>query len=119
MVNVVMLNYTYQIGVLELSSKILLVAIFLLAPYSKQLVGFLVEGRSALLDEGIFEPRNRMTMVIIKCMTLLFLFTSFFLTSTRSYSLYVRIGNVRKTAEYSMVKEHIYNGDTLGLMKTD
>jgi len=119
MVNVAMLNYTYQVGVLELSSKILLVAMFLLAPYSKELLGFFIGGRSASLDDGGFEPRNRMTKLIVKGLTLVFLVTSYYLTTSSSYARYSRLSKASRSAEYSLVKEHIANGDTLGLVVTD
>jgi hypothetical protein len=119
MVNVVMLNYTYQIGVLELSSKVLLVAMFLLAPYSRQLLGFFIGGWHSALNDGAFEPRNRSREIIVKGLTLLFLITSYFLTANFSYSAYSRLNKVRASAEYSLVKEHIADGDTLGYVRTD
>jgi hypothetical protein len=119
MVNVVMLNYAYQIGVLELSSKVLLVAMFLLAPYSRELLGFFIGGRLAILNIDWFEPRNATTKLIVKGVTLLFLITSYFLTTSFSRAAYTRVSNVRKSAQYSLVTRHIAGGDTLGLVKTD
>ena len=119
MVNVIMVNYTYQVGVLMTSFYILLVSLFLLAPYSRQLYRFFFTRQWVTLQQELYKPAKNSKTILFFTATLLFTGISFLLTFQASYNLYNRFENTNRTRQYSLVKNFVVNSDTLALNAAD
>ncbi|MDP4261759.1 MAG: hypothetical protein Q8941_04450 [Bacteroidota bacterium] len=119
MINVIMLNYTYQIGVLVMSAYILLIAFFLLAPGLKQLVRFFLIQQPAVLQQNEYVPGKNVATILLKTLALLFIGTSFTLNILFAYNRYTKTENINRSREYSLVKNYIVNSDTLKLIEND
>jgi len=119
MINVIMLNYTYQVGVLILSFYILLVILFLLAPYARQLSRFFFTKEPATLSQQIYVPAKNYKTKLFRIIAFLLL-TCSLLTNTRSaYSLYARREMTDHSRQYSLVKNYILDNDTMKLFEND
>jgi hypothetical protein len=119
MLNVIMLNYTYQVGVLILSFYILLVALFLLAPYAGQLLRFFLTSEAVrLLPEEYLPVKNGKTR-FFKATLLMLLACSFIANLLSAYNLFNRTESVNKTRQYSLIKNYIINSDTLHSIVND
>jgi hypothetical protein len=88
MINVILLNYTFQIGVLVTSFYILMVTLFLLTPYMASLVHFFFFRQKAWLvpDRG----RPIRTARWLKMTGILFIAMSFMLNTWFAYTIYKR-----------------------------
>ena len=88
MINVIVLNYTFQIGVLVTSFYILLVALFLLAPYIPSLVKlFFCREKADLSPDSRLRGRGAEVLKIV-CMS--FVAMSFLLNTWFAYTIYKR-----------------------------
>jgi hypothetical protein len=119
MINVIILNYTYQVGVLILSFYILLIILFLLAPHVKQLLQFFFTRQPVMPFQYAYQPGKRIKAVVFKIITVLFIGTSFMLTLQSAYSRYTRAENINHSRQYSLVKNYVANGDTLKSIEND
>ena len=119
MFNVVILNYTYQVGVLILSFYILLVILFLLAPYVKQLWRFFFTRQPVVPFQYAYQPGKSFKVVVFKIVAILFIGTSFILTLQSAYSRYTRTEGINHSRQYSLVKNYVVGGDTLKLIEND
>jgi hypothetical protein len=119
LLNVMMLNYTYQIGVLDLSFLIFLIAAFLLAPNARSLAAFFFKGIAATPYADPYIPgKNRLTAVARTIMVLLIGF-SFFANMRFACQTYVKRTTVNQTRRSSLIVEHIVNSDTLKMIEQD
>jgi hypothetical protein len=119
MLNVIILNYTYQVGVLILSFYILLVILFLLAPHVKQLLQFFFTRQPVVPFQYACQPGKSVKTVVFKIMAILFVGTSFILTLQSAYSRYARTESINHSRQYSLVKNYVVGGDTLKLIEND
>ena len=119
MFNVVILNYTFQVGVLILSFYILLVILFLLAPYTKQLLQFFFTRQPVTPFQYVYQPGKSLKARVFKIVTILFVGTSFILTFQSAHSRYTRTESINHSRQYSRVKNYVVNGDTLRLIEND
>lgn len=119
MLNVIVLNYTYQIGVLITSFYIFLVALFLLAPYSKPLLRFFFSGQQTELSGHEYIPRKKKSLIVFRALGIALLIGSFVLTFLSSYNRYVSTGITNDSRQYSLVKNYMANNDTLKPVEGD
>ncbi|MGE5109189.1 MAG: hypothetical protein ACM3H8_16745 [Sphingobacteriales bacterium] len=119
MSNVIMLNYTYQIGVLITSFYIFLIALFLLAPYVKQLVSFFFTQQPAVPFQHEYVPGKNVKTKLFKLTAILFIGTSFTLSTRAAYDRYSKTEHTNNTRQYSLVKNYVVNKDTLKLVEND
>jgi hypothetical protein len=119
MLNVVILNYTYQIGVLTLAFYIFLICLFLLAPYARQLFYIFFTNQSVIRFQNEYVPIKNFKSRLIKIAAILFIGFSFMATSKLAYSLYARSAQINKSRKYSLVKNYMVNSDTLKSIEND
>jgi hypothetical protein len=119
MINVVMLNYTYQIGVLILSFYILLVTLYLLAPYARQLSRFFFARQPVLLPPYEYTPPRNWKTTGVKLIAILFMISSFGFNIQKVYSVYTKTAGINRTRQYSLVKTFVADSDTLHLIEND
>ena len=119
MLNVVILNYTYQIGVLILSFYILLVTLFLLAPYARQLVSFFFAKQPVVLSQNEYVPDKNFKTKLFKIMAMLLISSSFIFNIRSAYNLYAKTESINNSRQYSLVKNYVVNNDTLKLIEND
>jgi len=119
MINVVLMNYTYQIGVLDLSFRILLVSLFLLVPYAIPLFGFFFGQKTVSLHAGEvkFNPTGKALRP--KLFTGLLTGISFVLSIQSAYERNGKMGKTNQSRQYSMVKQFVVDRDTLPLIEND
>ncbi|MEO5563395.1 MAG: hypothetical protein ABIR18_08170 [Chitinophagaceae bacterium] len=115
MLNVIMLNYTYQIGVLITSFYILLMTLFLLAPYARQLIRFFFTKQPTVLFSNKYTPSTKWFRLIL----FLLIGTSFFVSTRNAYNRYARAEHVNQSRQYYLVKKHIIDNDTLKFIEND
>ena len=118
MVNVIMLNYTFQIGVLMLSFFILLVTLFLLAPYARQLSRLFFYGQEAVLVRNGYMPGMRLK-TITRVVAGVLIVASFIANTLYIHSVYERRENTKRSARYSQVQQFVMNLDTLRPSEND
>ena len=119
MVNVIMLNYTFQIGVLMLSFYILLVTSFLLAPFAGRLWRFFFSGQEAALAWNGYVPSRNLKTTIPRVVAVILIAASFLANTKYVYSAYKRREGVKQSGQYSSVRHYIVNNDTLRLIDND
>ena len=119
MLNVIVLNYTYQIGVLITSFYILLLALFLLIPYARQLVHFFFTKQSVTLYQNNYVPDKNLTTRLLKIIATIFICSSFILNARFAYTVYAKRETTNHSRKYSLVKNYIVNNDTLRLIEND
>ena len=119
MANVIMLNYTFQIGVLMLSFHILVVTFFLLAPFAGQLRRFFFSGQEAVLAWNGYTPSASLKTKIPRAVAVVLICASFLANAKYAYSVYERREGVKRSTQYSLVKNYIVNNDTLRLIDND
>ncbi len=119
MLNVIMLNYTYQIGVLVTSFYILLVTLFLLAPYSRSLLLLFFYGQQTGLSGNGFIPQNRKSLAIVRVAGIVMLSTSFILGFLAAFNRHTNTNTVNKSRQYSLVKSYVVNNDSLKPVEED
>jgi hypothetical protein len=115
MLNVIMLNYTYQIGVLITSFYILLIALFLLAPYARQLTRFFFTKQLVTLFSNEYSPPPKWFRIIM----FLLIGGSFFVSAKSAFNRYANGERVNHSRQYSLVRKHIVENDTLKLVEND
>ncbi len=119
MLNVVILNYTYQVGVLILSFYILLITLFLLTPYTKQLLRFFFNKQMVVLFQNEYVPDKNFKTKLLKIMAMLLISSSFILNIKSAYNLYSKTESINNSRQYSLVKNYVVNNDTLKLIEND
>ena len=119
MLNVIMLNYTYQVGVLVTSFYILLLALFLLTPYARQLVHFFFSHRPVTLYQNKYTPGKNLKTRLFKIIATIFICYSFILNARFAYNVYAKRETINHSRKYSLVKNYMVNNDTLRLIAND
>lgn len=119
MLNVIILNYTYQIGVLITSFYILLLALFLLTPYARQLVHFFFTKPPVILSQDEYALDKNIKTRLLKIIATIFICSSFMLNTRFAYNLYAKRETINHSRKYSLVKNYIVNKDTLRLIEND
>jgi hypothetical protein len=119
MMNILMINYTYQVGVFILSLYIFFIIVFLLAPYTHQLLRFFFNKQMAslLLDE--YKPPKTRTTKIIRGIAVTSIACCFFATTKSAFDLYMKIDGLTRSRQYSIIKQYVVNNDTMQLMEHD
>jgi hypothetical protein len=113
MVNVIVLNYTFQIGVLMLSFYVLLVTLFLLAPYFRQLFRFFFAHEQASVALNAYKPMAGPKTQVPKIVAGVLIAASFIANALYIHNVYERRAAVKRSAQYYRVKTFVMNGDTL------
>ena len=119
MLNVMMLNYTYQIGVLDLSVLIFLIAAFLLAPNARSLAAFFFKGIAATPSADRYAPGKNGMTAVARTIMVLFIGFSFIANIRFAYQTYAKRTTVNQTRRSSLIVEQIVNSDTLKLIEKD
>ncbi len=119
MLNVVVINYTYQVGVLILSVYILLIALFLLAPYAGRLCRFFFTLQPVIIPEKDYVPAKNTRTRLFAIISTLLLASSFALTSWSAYDRYTTAAGINHSRQYSLVRNYIVNNDTVKLAAND
>ena len=119
MLNIVMLNYAFHIGVLITSFYMLLIALFLLARYAGQIMRFFFTRETALLPWAGYAPAKNGKTKLFKAITLVFLGISFFINTRSARSLYITSKITSDSRRYSLVKNYVAGNDTLKLVDKD
>jgi hypothetical protein len=119
MLNVMMLNYTYRIGVLTLSFYIFLVCLFLLSAYARKLWYVFFTDQPFVIFKTRYEPDKNSRLQWFRIPMFLFIVFSFIAESQFAYSRYARRALVNKSRKYSLVKNYVTDNDTMRLIEGD
>jgi len=119
MANVIMINYTYQVGVLTLSIYIFLVCLFLLAAYARKLLVTLFTDKPVILPQDKYVPDKKSRLKWFKIAMLLFIAFSFIADSKFAFSRYSKRLQINQSRKYSLVRNYAINNDTLRLIEND
>jgi len=119
MINVILLNYTFQIGVLMLSFYVLLVALFLLAPYARPLADLFFLRQSVSLRGIGYVPASGLKTLLPKVVGGVLLAASFVANTLYVDGIYKRRDSVKRSAQYFRVKHFVLNGDELRPWEND
>src|SRR4030095_9541121 len=119
MLNVIILNYTYQVGVLITSFYILLLALFLLTPYARQLIHFFFTKQPIALSQNKYAPDKNLKTKLLKIIATIFICSSFTLNARFAYNVYTKRETTNHSRKYSLVKNYMVNNDTLRLIEND
>jgi hypothetical protein len=117
LINVMLLNYTYHIGVLVFSFYLFLITIFLLAPYTPRLLNLLFGATPVMQFRNEIVPK-RVKPGVSRILIGVFMTTYVFAHIYYTYDRYER-GKANASKEYSIVKNYIVGNDTLKLIKDD
>ncbi len=116
-INIILVNYTYRVGVLITACYLLLMTLFLLAPYAKPLVRFFFTGQPVVLLQNRLLPGRK--NLWLKIIAILFIGTSFSLNTHHAIKRYTTRNSVSNSRQYSLVKNYVVNNDTLQLIEND
>jgi hypothetical protein len=119
MLNVIMLNYTYQVGVLVTSFYILLVALFLLAPYARRLADFFFSKRPVALSQINYAPDKNIRTKLLRIIAAIFICYSFILNARFASNVYTKRATTDDSRKYSLVKNYMVNNETLRFIEND
>jgi hypothetical protein len=119
MLNIIMLNYTYQIGVLVLSFYIFLIAAFLLAPNARLLAGLFFSGTTPAPYPDPYTPKKGRATTLARTIMVLLVGFSFFANTRYAYQRYLKRTAVSQTRRSSLIMQQIVNNDTLRLIEND
>ena len=119
MVNVMMINYTYQVGVLVTAFYIFLFTLFLLAPYAARLSRFLFSKEPVSLQPALYVPANKLSTKLAGTAFILLVATSFFCSGQYAYNRFQRTEDINHSRKYFLVKSYIVNNDTLKFVEKD
>lgn len=119
LLNIIMLNYTYQVGVMVLSFYIFLIAAFLLAPNARSLAGLFFTGTTPLPCPDLYTAEKNGKTALARTIMVLLIGFSFFANTRFACQRYVKRTAVSQTRRSSLILEHIVNNDTLKLVEKD
>ena len=119
MLNVLVMNYAFIIGVFFLSFYILVIALYLLAPYLNQLFRFFILKKPTVLYQHEHVPTRNFKTRLFRLILLVFMGSSFFLNTRYTADLYARVKKINSTRRYSLIKSYIVDNDTLKLIDKD
>jgi|GEM_PF-2052406 hypothetical protein len=119
LLNIILLNYTYRIGVLVLSVYILLITLFLLAPNAPSLTRLLFFGKATRPYREPYVPERNGKTIGFRILMALLVVTSFFLNTRWAYQRYTKRAALTRSRQYSLIREHIVGNDTLRLIEKD
>jgi hypothetical protein len=113
--NVVILNYTYSVGVLGFSFLLLLMTIYLLSPHLKNLWLFFFSDQSVNQftshpQYGFTTPWKKFTIVAL---SVLVVGCTYIVNFNKAYSRYSEGSARSESKEYWEAKNFVLNGDTL------
>lgn len=117
--NIIIINYTYQVGVLITSFLLLLITLFLLAPWLMQLAKFFFSNQPVLLNRYEFIPARTVTTRVLKILAIVFVSGSFILNTRQAYNYYAKREKINRSTQHSLVKNFVLNNDTLSLVDKD
>lgn len=118
-VNIVMVNYTYRIGVLITAIYLLCITLFLLTPFLKQLLRFFFTSQLVKLHIRSYSPLKSTKTKWLIGLAVLFIGSSFSLSSYHALRVYAKRKKINNSAQHSLVKNFILNSDTLPLIEND
>jgi hypothetical protein len=119
MANVVLLNYTFIVGVLDLSFLLLLFTLYLLCPYFSSFYSFFLKGQNASLKDINYSINTKWKKIILSGLAIILIGTSFSLNTIDAYKRYAKVEAVNKSRKYSEIKTFVSNNDTLKLVVGD
>ena len=119
MINVILLNYTYQIGVLIFSFYILLIIVFLLAPYIRQFFLFFLTDRPVERFQNKYVPGKEFKLKLLRVVAMIFVCFFFLSHILYAYNRYTKTGHINRSNQYSLIKNYVVNDDTLRLIEND
>lgn len=115
LINIVVLNYAFSIGVLGLASFLLLMTCYLLAPYVQNLWRFFANEPASVLQRvcqyRLATPWKRWTLIAA---TVLFVGSSYLLSINKAYIRYTKRFADNRSTTYFTVNTFVCNSDTLG-----
>ncbi len=118
--NVIMIDYTYVLGeILITAFYMLLITLFLLAPYAFHLSRFFFTQQPAALVRGGHIPSDNFKTKLFTIVTILFLGSTFTSNALHAYGRYTKREATNRSAQYSLIKNHIVDGDTLKPIEND
>jgi hypothetical protein len=117
MVNVILINYTYQVGVLIFSFYLLLIALFLLTPYTGRLLQFFLNIKLSKQPQANYMPVKNFKFFKTGAFILMGIF---FLSHVYSANeRYTKRKNADHSRQFSLVKNYIVDNDTLKSIEND
>lgn len=119
MANVVLLNFTFIIGVLDLSFLLLLFTIYLLKPYLSSFYSFFLKSENASLKHINYCISKKWKRSILAGMVIIFIGASFSFNLIDAYKIHENIDLVNKSRRYYEIKNFVSNNDTLKLVIGD
>jgi hypothetical protein len=119
MVNIIMINYTYQVGVLITAFYIFLFTLFLLAPYVVKLSRILFTKEQVLLQHDLYIPSNSLSTKLAGAAFVLLVSASFFFSTQYAVNRFQRTERINHSRKYFVVKSYIVNNDTLKFVEKD
>lgn len=119
MINVILLNYTYQIGVLIFSFYLLLVILFLLAPYTRQFLLFFFTDKPVERLQNKYIPDKGFKLKSVKRIVAILIGCFFLSHILAAYNRYTKAEHINNSTHYSLIKNYIVNNDTLKLVEND
>jgi hypothetical protein len=119
MLNVIVINYTYQVGVLITACYIFIMALFLLAPYLPRLTGFLLLKQNYGLAYHEYIPAWNARTKWFRSILLLFLLSSLIIGTHSTVNFYRDVKAMDGTRQYALVKLQVVNNDTLPAIEND
>lgn len=119
MFNVILLNYTYQIGVLIFSFYILIIILFLLAPYTRQFFLFFLTDKPVERFQNKYAPRKNFKLKLLRIGGMILVCFFFLSHILYAYNRYTKTDHINKSNQYSAIKNYIVNDDTLRLIEND
>jgi hypothetical protein len=119
MLNIILLNYTYQIGVLITAFYVLLVALFLLAPYARRIYMFFFTLQWTTLSDIYYIPGKNVRTRSFRIIATFFICYSFIANTRFAYNAYERRETTNNSRRYSLAKNYVVNNDTLRLIEND
>jgi hypothetical protein len=112
--NIVLLNYTYVIGVQELSIVLLLISFYLFEPYLKNLWQFFFSNEPVSQLSGQFHYRIKSNWkYLVYGIPITILLTSVVVNVNRVYKRQTLNRTINESRQYSEVKNFVVNSDTL------
>lgn len=102
--NVVMINYTYQVGVLTTSFYMFLILLFLLIPYINDLFNFFVMHKPATLTRISYMPKTNLATRVSVTAGFLLVLNSFVLNTRASFKIYNQRKMAAQSRQYSVVR---------------
>ncbi len=118
-VNVILLNYTYIIGILDITLLLLIFNLYLLLPFFKSFYDLLIKGKSAVLTYNYYNFSNIKLKNTISNFVAIIVILSFTFKMVSAYRMHVKLKAIDASSKYSEIKTFVLGNDTLKLALGD